>query len=225
MTGTDTRPGYRDIAARLRDAITSGELAEGDVLPSEQRLAAEYGVARMTAREALKMLEAEGLVRVSGRQRRVRRHAPLELSWAAAESAGWTADMTRLGHQHRTRVTVQIEGGRLTRRVLREVDGSPHSLAVLTFPLDIAQGTRLAVDEDIPEGAFTYLKEDLGWAGMSESASIGARMPLPDEARVLDIPAGVPVLTEHRTGTREGRVVYESVRILPADRTQFRLRT
>ncbi|GAA4483702.1 hypothetical protein GCM10023191_005750 [Actinoallomurus oryzae] len=53
---------YLKIAAVLRDRIRAGDLAPGDKFPSEANVSAEFGVARGTAREALKQLEADGLV-------------------------------------------------------------------------------------------------------------------------------------------------------------------
>ena len=47
-----------DIAAK----IASGELAPGARLPAEVDMAAEYGVARMTARRAVRELRERGLV-------------------------------------------------------------------------------------------------------------------------------------------------------------------
>ncbi|UTS82527.1 GntR family transcriptional regulator [Phaeobacter piscinae] len=49
------------IAADLRERILSGELAEGEPIRQEA-LAEEYDVSRMPVREALKRLDAEGLV-------------------------------------------------------------------------------------------------------------------------------------------------------------------
>jgi hypothetical protein len=44
------RPGYRDIADALRQRISSGALEPGYRLTGEAALAAEFGVARCTAR-------------------------------------------------------------------------------------------------------------------------------------------------------------------------------
>lgn len=49
------------IAADLRRRIASGEWTNGDRLPSEHQLAAEYGVSRATIRTALQDLESRGL--------------------------------------------------------------------------------------------------------------------------------------------------------------------
>jgi DNA-binding GntR family transcriptional regulator len=53
---------YLQIAAALRDRIRKGDFKPGDRLPSEAALSEEFGVARGTAREALKKLDDDGLV-------------------------------------------------------------------------------------------------------------------------------------------------------------------
>jgi GntR family transcriptional regulator, transcriptional repressor for pyruvate dehydrogenase complex len=52
------------IAARLRDDILSGRLKEGDVLPSQDGLLAEFGVSPPALREAIHILEMDGLISV-----------------------------------------------------------------------------------------------------------------------------------------------------------------
>lgn len=55
-------PAYMRVMAHLQTKITTGILAEGVRLPSEQELENEYGVSRTTIRKALNMLETEGLI-------------------------------------------------------------------------------------------------------------------------------------------------------------------
>jgi DNA-binding FadR family transcriptional regulator len=52
------------VAAELRRKIVRGELAEGDALPSESVLMAEFAVSRPTLREAFRVLEAESLISI-----------------------------------------------------------------------------------------------------------------------------------------------------------------
>ena len=51
-----------EIAAKLRTQITSGELSAGTKLASERELAEQFGVNRMTVRNALQILEGDGLI-------------------------------------------------------------------------------------------------------------------------------------------------------------------
>ena len=50
------------VASRLRDDILSGRLREGDVLPSQESLFTEFGVSPPALREAIHILEIDGLV-------------------------------------------------------------------------------------------------------------------------------------------------------------------
>ena len=58
------------IATQIRRMILDGTLSDGDLLPPETQLSAEFGVARPTLREALRVLETEGLIRVARGSRR-----------------------------------------------------------------------------------------------------------------------------------------------------------
>lgn len=54
---------YRGIADDLRTAITLGKYSPGEMIPSENMLAAQYDTSRVTVRKALDLLENEGLLR------------------------------------------------------------------------------------------------------------------------------------------------------------------
>lgn len=53
---------YKEVAARIRELISSGELEAGHALPSERKLAVQFEVGRAVIREAVRQLEAAGLV-------------------------------------------------------------------------------------------------------------------------------------------------------------------
>ncbi|MZD04711.1 GntR family transcriptional regulator [Streptomyces sp. SID5785] len=58
----DRRPGAQDIADELRERIRAGVLKAGDRLPTQATLAAQFDVERGTVRQALQLLEADGLL-------------------------------------------------------------------------------------------------------------------------------------------------------------------
>jgi DNA-binding FadR family transcriptional regulator len=53
------------VASRVRRAIATGEMKDGDSLPSETELMGKFKVSRPTVREGIRILESEGLIRVS----------------------------------------------------------------------------------------------------------------------------------------------------------------
>ena len=58
-------PPYQQVAAALRTQIKRGKLKPGDRIPSVEQICATFGVARTTARKAVAVLAAEGLVEVT----------------------------------------------------------------------------------------------------------------------------------------------------------------
>ncbi len=54
---------YERIVEQIEEAIARGELRPGQRLPSERELVAQFGASRPTVREALRVLESNGVVR------------------------------------------------------------------------------------------------------------------------------------------------------------------
>jgi DNA-binding FadR family transcriptional regulator len=83
------RPKASEIVANwLRRPIVKGEMAEGAPFPTESQLSEQLGVSRPTVREAMRILESEGLVvvhRGMGGGARARRPQPA----AVARTAGF----------------------------------------------------------------------------------------------------------------------------------------
>jgi GntR family transcriptional regulator len=55
-------PVYRQIQQAIQSQIASGELKTGDAIASEREIARQHGISLMTARNAVRELELEGLV-------------------------------------------------------------------------------------------------------------------------------------------------------------------
>ncbi len=52
----------QDIVQQIKESIFAGKLAPGDRLPSEKELAEQFGLSRITVRDALRVLESQGLI-------------------------------------------------------------------------------------------------------------------------------------------------------------------
>ncbi|MDL4777591.1 GntR family transcriptional regulator [Actinomadura xylanilytica] len=123
---------YLKIAAALRDRIRGGDLKPGDKLPSEAAVSAEFGVARGTAREALKKLENDGLVdslpavgrvvRSEDQADKTPRYRRIAAELVAAIEAGDYPPGSRLPGE--TQLAEQFQASRNTiRSALSELDG------------------------------------------------------------------------------------------------------
>lgn len=53
-----------EIVEQVKSAILEGRLGPGDRLPSERELSERFGVSRVTVRDALRVLEASGLIEI-----------------------------------------------------------------------------------------------------------------------------------------------------------------
>ncbi len=80
---------YHSIVDQVCDAIMSGDLHLGDLLPPEREMAAQTGICRASVREALKVLADAGLIAMKpgggGGTRLVREVIPAELLGQAIE--------------------------------------------------------------------------------------------------------------------------------------------
>ncbi|RCG28896.1 GntR family transcriptional regulator [Sphaerisporangium album] len=221
-------PIYRRIADRLRQAILAGEFRDGDRLPGENALMSEYGIARATARQALAVLINEGVAvpkRGSGvyvrHFRPIRRHGSRRLSreqWGTGKAI-WDSDVTgrpfTVDDIVIAREAAAEDVGRVlgcgevwVRRRRYSVDGRPVQLAASHFPADLVEGTPITVPDTGPGGVYARLG-DLGHAPVHFTEEVRARMPSPDEAAKLRLPAGTPVIEVCRSAFAAGGTAVE----------------
>lgn len=233
------RPPSQRIADELRSAINNGDLAPGEKLPSERQLASQHDTARNTARQAIAILQSEGLVEAQhGRGVFVREQEPLirlahdryARDRREGEDGPFAAEVKSFGGSPRVEV-IAIEAvdppGAIVERleswdvatVLRRrnryfVDDRPVQLVDTYIPFGVADGTRLDQPNPGPGGIYEELKR-AGFEIMTSDETVTARMPTPAEVEVLSLRAGVPVLEVwHTSRTGEGR---------PFEVTHFRL--
>jgi GntR family transcriptional repressor for pyruvate dehydrogenase complex len=132
------------IAGQLRGRIIRRELADGDFLPVEADLCEFFQTSRPTMREAFRILEAEGLLRI----RRGGRHGPQ----VCAPSAVVTARSLGLLLQHQ-----DVEIGAVYEAFLDIVPRAARRLAERHSPGDLErlreQRARCAEAADLADGA------------------------------------------------------------------------
>lgn len=220
---------YRQIADHLRAAIDAEELPPGTQLPSESALVADYHVSRVTARRALSVLVTDGLVVAEhGRGWFVRRQPPVRrlssdrFARRREGKAAFTVDMEAnqrrfdvdvifVGDEPAPSTVAKKLGVRARQRVLVRrrrylAEGLPIEFATSYIPLDIAAGTAIAELDTGPGGIYARM-EDAGLVFERYDEEVTARMPSEEESRMMDLPAGSPVLHLVGAAIASGRCV------------------
>ncbi|MYU00957.1 MULTISPECIES: GntR family transcriptional regulator [unclassified Streptomyces] len=228
--GAKRQPKYQRIADELRDAIQAGQYRPGDRLPGENDLMADHGVARMTARQALGVLQSEGIVESrKGAGVFVRSFRPLRRQgiqrlarsqWGEGRSV-WSVDtedrtlvvdrvrvVEQGAPEHVARVLGVEEGEPVCVRSRRFVlDGKPVLLATSYLPAGLVAGSAVTQEDTGPGGTYARLAE-LGSGPVHFREEIRSRMPTAAEVEQLKLPTGTPVMLVCRTAfTAEGRAV------------------
>ncbi|WP_055524468.1 GntR family transcriptional regulator [Streptomyces graminilatus] len=211
---------HEEIADELRRAIDREQYTVGSRLPPETELAAHYGVARGTIRQAVAALTAEGLIGSRQGARRVvlasRRSQTFEelrsfAQWARAmgrEATGkvvhqeyrpaTTEDAMRLQLPETTRVLYVLR--------VRGLDGEPVLLERTVYADWIAPSVE-PIERDCPS-VTQRLFEDTGLVFAYGEHVIDAVAAGAQDAELLDIRRTSPLLRVRRvTTTREGRPV------------------
>jgi GntR family transcriptional regulator len=242
---TRPEPPSRTIAHQLRERISSGQYGPGDKLPSERALAAEHGSARNTAREAIGILQTEGLVDVQhGRGVFVRAKTPMIRLGATRYSpqlrartglSPFRAEAERQGKQALVEVPsisevpapadvaerLHLEADALVVERVNHyfTDDEPVQTGVTYIPSAIAAGSILATDANTGRGSIYERFAELGHQITSVREEIVARMPKRAEVTALAMPAGVPVIELLHTGLDQNGQPFEVTRfVMRADR-------
>jgi GntR family transcriptional regulator len=240
-------PLYRKIADELRSRILGGDLRPGDRLPAERALMQEHGVSRNTVRQAAALLVNEGLVQhVPGRDGGMVVRERVTLTFHASrvempagprsESDAWFGEVRAQGHEPTqdfacavvalpdeiaVRLGVPAGSDAARRRCVRYVDDVPSSVQDTYYPMDLCREVpELLSPRDIPQGT-TQLLADRGHVQVAYEDEVLAAMPTPEEATLLGLTAGTPVLRYTRTGFSAARPIRVSVSPMAGDRNRI----
>ncbi|WP_166356155.1 GntR family transcriptional regulator [Phytoactinopolyspora limicola] len=224
-------PKHAQVRARILDAID--DLEPHSSVPSERVLSTQYGVARMTVRQALELLVAEGrLYRVPGRGTFVspgKVRLPVRLT-------SFTSDMTARGVHAGARVLEQrtAPAGRLISKLLEiPADANIHIIERLR----LADEVPMAIERthvpaalaphllscDLQDSSlYETLEREFGLVLDAGEESIEAVPSGTPEAELLGVPRGSPLLLLERVTTSAGRPVEYVVSRYRGDRYQLR---
>jgi GntR family transcriptional regulator len=242
ISGQSGTSQYHEVAQRLQAAIEDGRYPRGSKLPTEDELAAEFGVYRVTVNRALGILRGLGLVYVHRGKGTfvteippIYRNAVLRYSREARERSGgrgaFDAEISALGYT--PRVDLTVTRGRPPQRVADILgisadedscvirarrmfaDDAPVQLADSYIPASIADGTVLEEHDSGPGGIVSRFS-DLGHAQVRITERLGVRPPTAEEAQFLGMTADQRVYDIMHTGwTADGRAVEVCLHVMP----------
>jgi GntR family transcriptional regulator len=228
-----------EVRRALAEQIGSGRLRPGQRLGAERTLAAELGVSRATLRQALAALAEGGAVRrVPGRgggtfvakgkiERDLSRIVGVPaLLRSQGVVAGTRVLSARLAEaDDGTAQALRARPGELVIDLvrIRLADGSPFSLEHAKFPARRFPGLL-----ELPLGGSVYelIEEHFGVKPTEALELIEVVLASPDEAAILDVEPGAPLMAITRTtADPDGEPIEFSRDLFRADRTRIVVRT
>ena len=216
-------PLYSQLYARLVEQITSGELKAGDRLPPERELALSMNVSRITARQAIEALAKKGLVyREQGRGTFVAEPKMRGLIGFTS----FSEDMRQRGYTPKSQILIQelisvdeeaqknlkIGKDKLALRLVRVrlADDRPVALQSALIPSHLCPGLENKDLQDL--SLYSVLREDYDIHPAWTEAELEALPATAEEARLLQIEKGDPVLIVRGITYSDSFEIIETVR-------------
>ncbi|AJT62254.1 hypothetical protein T261_0565 [Streptomyces lydicus] len=224
---TAPEPKYWHLRTVLSEALDS-EFAVGEILPNERELAARFGVARATLRQALEQLELEGRLQ---RRRGVGTTVapprvgvavdPARHTWPGAPGDDWqpqdaTATETVPVAVARLLETAPGDRVHIVRRS-RVTGGQPVAAELLYVPSALVPGSTAVASLSAPARARAVLNalQERELDGQDRTVELGSARA--EDARQLDRLPGAPVLVVTTRYVSAGRPAAVAVATYRAD--------
>jgi GntR family transcriptional regulator len=226
-------PRYYQLKEIIRERILSGEWKTGAPIPSERELCERYAISRMTARQAITELVNDGLLyREQGRGTFVGRP---KIAQQLLRLTGFTEDMHARSVRPGAKVLsaelwpadeitaeqLRIKPGQPVFRVqrLRLADAEPlaRETSCITFI-----GCERLLENDLEKDSLYRLLESYDVPPLEAEQELEADIAGPDEAEILGIAIGAPVLRTRRvTTTWRNQPVEYATSVYRGDKYRF----
>jgi GntR family transcriptional regulator len=199
-------PLYYQLRQILLHHILSGDIAPGELLPTEQELQERHGVSRITVRRAMSDLASEGYIsRQAGRGTFVQRAKVQDRS---EKLGGFVDDLVAQGYKVKSQILqdgvrpvphcvaqkLGIDEGQPVLYFERLVyaDGEPIGLATAYF--NVGQGITFTREELNSDSIFPLLEHKYNIVLQRADKTIEATVALGNEAKLLGVRPNTPLL-------------------------------
>lgn len=226
-------PRYRALAAQLRTQILNGRYGLGDQLPTEHELCAAHEVSRHTAREALRLLQDDGLIarkRGAGTVVIAARATP-----AFAQPIGDFEDILQYAREAVFEIlciseadpdacaALSLDGAFMRHEGVRRVRERPAiAHTVIYIAADLTPDPKTA--RTLSGSYSQWIERAHGVAAERVTQRLEAAAAPPAAARLLGLEPGAPALrTLRRYCDGSGRVILLSDSLHPADRFAYEM--
>jgi GntR family transcriptional regulator len=221
---------YVEVAHILRNRAQTGQYLAGQQLPSINAMAEEFGVAVTTVRQALSVLENEGLIlRRHGVGTFIREDAlapsklslPLDFDWKGVERL-WQSSSAKIlaARDHGDCVCCSGDPGAVGRdyffmQRVHSSESMPYSIADIYIEHSVFSQAPKRFKKEI---ALHVLGELMKGNDLDARETITISTADVDTARHLQIPLGAPVVMMKRiVRDTDGRIVYVGIPIYRGD--------
>ncbi len=200
-------PYHTQVYEALEKLITSKQLRAGEQLPGEPKLCLVFGVSRPVIRQALDQLLRDGLiVRVMGKGTFVTE--PKIREGLVGSLTGFYEDMVKQGYSPVSKtlkqglvaatekiaahLDIKVGANVIEIRRLRYVNDTPIQLVTTYLPEQLCSS---ALHADFThQSLYAYLRAECGVIIVSGNRNIEAVLANKDEAKLLEIPVGAPLI-------------------------------
>lgn len=222
---SSAKPLYVQMEEWVRTQLDTGAWAPGSLIPSENELGHTLGISRMTARNVITKLVQEGfLFRIPGKGTFVKEH---KFEAKSLSYEGIRQQLERMGYE----VSTKLLGVEICKNIkechylnvdkntpvyvirrLRIAKGIPLSIHTSYVPVDLAPG--LEKLDLVDEQLCSILGKNYNLNRAKTIEELESAAATKEEAGLLEIQPGHPLLLLHDTIVNENNIPYEYAKVV-----------
>lgn len=203
ISQVEKRPLYEQIKETLLARLAADHWRPGELLPSEPKLAEEFGVSQGTIRRALDEMVSQGLLtRYQGRGTAVTEHTPFRFfDFLRADGARELPESKTLrisvnAASRTERDALELAAGKKVIRIIRVryLNLEPKIYETISVSRDLFSALSTMDARDVPNTIYNYYEQKFGVPVVSKRDRLRAASATQVEARYLHVDVGTPLL-------------------------------